>query len=64
MKGIVFILGVVVGLVVFGVPLLECFLGILCITLGVAFEIALPLAMFFTVAMVVGIGIKSFFVDD
>ena len=64
MKGILFILATVVCLAVFGLPILGCFLGILGVVLGISVEVTVPLAMFLTVAMVVGIGIKSFFIDD
>jgi len=64
MKGIAFILAMVVCFAVFGLPILGCFLGILGVVLGISVEVTVPLAMFLTVAMVVGIGIKSFFIDD
>jgi hypothetical protein len=64
MKGIVFVIGLVVCLIVFGVPLLGCFMGLLVIGLGVGVEVALTLGMFLTVALVAGIGIKSIFFDE
>jgi hypothetical protein len=64
MKGIVFIIGLVIIVAIFGLPLLGCFIGLLVIGLGVAVEAALPLAMILTVALVAGIGIKSIFFDD
>ena len=64
MKGIFFILAVVFCLIVFGVPILECFMTLLVVFLGVGVDAALTLGMFLTVAMVAGIGIKVFFVDD
>ena len=64
MKGIVFIIAVVIILASFGLPVLGCFMGILVVGLGVGVEAAMPLAMILTVALVAGIGIKSFFIDD
>ena len=64
MKGIFFIIGLVICLVVFGLPILWCLMCILCVTLGVAVDAALTLGIFLTVALVAGIGIKVFFVDD
>ena len=64
MKGVVFIIALIVILAIFGVPVLGCFMGILVIGLGVGVEAAMPLAMILTVAMVAGIGIKSFFIDE
>jgi len=64
MKGILFILATVVCLAVFGLPILGCFLGILGVVLGISVEVTVPLAMFLTVAMVVGSASKSFFIDD
>ena len=64
MKGLVFIVGLIIILAIFGLPLLGCFMGLLVIGLGVAVEAAMPLAMILTVALVAGIGIKSFFIDD
>ncbi len=63
MKGIVFILAVVLSLIVFGVPILGCIMGLLCIILGVGVDAALILGMILTVALVVGISIKSIFID-
>ena len=60
MKGIVFIIALVVVLAIFGVPVLCCFMGILVVGLGVGVEAAMPLAMILTVAMVAGIGISHF----
>jgi hypothetical protein len=64
MKGLVFIVGLIIILAIFGLPLLGCFMGLLVIFVGVAVEAALPLAMFLTVALVAGIGIKVFFIDE
>ena len=64
MKGIAFILAMVVCFAIFGLPILGCFLGILGVVLGISVEVVVPLAMVLTVAMIVGIGIKSFFIDD
>ena len=64
MKGIVFIIGLVVSLAIFGFPILVCIACLLAIGLGVVADVAVPLAMFLTVALVAGIGIKVFFVDD
>ena len=64
MKGIVFIIGLVIIVAIFGLPLMACFMALLVAFLGVTCEVALPLAMFLTVALVAGIGIKVFFIDD
>ena len=64
MKSVVFIVAFLIILAIFGVPVLCCFMGILVVGLGVGVEAAMPLAMILTVAMVAGIGIKSFFIDD
>ena len=64
MKGIGFILAVVLGIAIFGVPILGCFLGLLAIVLGVAVDVAMPLAMVLTVVMIVGMAIKAFFLDQ
>jgi hypothetical protein len=64
MKGIVFIVGLVVCLAIFGLPILGCFMGLLVIFVGVGVDAALPVGMVLTVVMIVGIGIKSFFIDD
>jgi hypothetical protein len=64
MRGVGFILAMVVCLAIFGLPIFGCFLGILGLVLGISVEVVVPMAMILTVAMVVGIGIKSFFIDD
>ena len=64
MKGIVFILGVVFCLILFGVKILCCFMLLLKIVFDIEVDTAMTLGMFLTVAMVVSIGIKSFFIDD
>ena len=64
MKGIGFILGLVLMLAIFGLPIMGCIAMLLAIGLGVAAEVAVPLAMFSAVAMIVGIGIKAFFIDE
>ena len=53
MKGVAFILAVVLGLIFVGIPILGCFLGILGVVLGISVEVAVPLAMVLTVAFVV-----------
>jgi hypothetical protein len=53
MKGIVFIVAVVLSLLFFGVPVLACFMGILAIGLGIGVDAALILGMILTVALVV-----------
>ena len=53
MKGIVFVIAVVVSLIVFGVPILACFMGLLAIGLGIGVEAALPVAMVMAVIFVV-----------
>lgn len=64
MKGIGFILAVVLGLLIFGVPILACFMGLVVIILGVGVEAAMTVAMVLTVVMIVGMAIKAFFVDQ
>ena len=64
MKGIVFIVGLIITLAIFGLPLLGCFMALLVVFLGVTCEVALPLGMFLAVVMIAGIGIKVFFIDD
>jgi len=64
MKGVIFVIAVLVSLAVFGLPVLGCIIGLLVIGLGVGVEVALTLGMFLTVAMVVGITIKAVFIDD
>ena len=64
MKGIVFVIGLIIIVAIFGLPLMACFMALLVIFVGVAVEAALPLAMILTVALVAGIGIKVFFFDD
>jgi hypothetical protein len=64
MKGIVFIIGLVIIVAIFGLPLMACFMALLGVFLGVTCEVALPLGMFLAVVMIAGIGIKSFFFDD
>lgn len=64
MKGIVFIIGLVIMLAIFGFPVLRCIMGLLVIGLGVDVDTALTLGIFLTVASVAGIGIKSFFIDE
>lgn len=63
MKGCGFILAVVIVLLIFGLPLLGCFMGLLVIGFGMAADASLPCGMFLTVALVVGMGIKVFFFD-
>ena len=53
MKGIVFIVAVVLSLLLFGVPVLACFMGILAIGLGIGVDAALILGIILTVALVV-----------
>jgi hypothetical protein len=64
MKGVLFIIGVVLCLLIFGPPIFGCFLLLLAVGLDVAVETAFPCAAFLTVAWIVGIGIKKFFLDD
>jgi hypothetical protein len=64
MKGLGFVIGVVICLLFFGPPILGCFLLLLAVGLGVAVETAFPVAVFLTVAMIVVIGIKKMFLDD
>jgi hypothetical protein len=63
MKGVLFIIGVVICLAIFGLPILGCFLLLLGVVLDVAVEVAFPLAIVLTVALIVGIGVKKFFID-
>ena len=60
MKGVVFIVAVVLSLVIFGLPVLACFMGLLAIGLGIGVDAALTLGMILTVALVVGIGSSQF----
>ena len=53
MKGIAFILAVVLCLIIFGLPILVCFMELLCIGLGVGVGVALPVAMVMSVVFVV-----------
>jgi hypothetical protein len=53
MKGIAFILAMVVCLIVFGVPILACFMSILAIGLGIGVDAALTVGMVLTVVFVV-----------
>lgn len=64
MKGIVFIVAAVVGLIVFGIPMLGCLMMLFMIVLGVGVDTAMTLGMILTVAIIVGTGIKTFFVDE
>ena len=64
MKGIAFVVAVVVGLAIFGLPILGCLMTFLVVFVGVGVDAALTLGMFLTVAMVVGIIIKTVFIDD
>jgi len=64
MRGLVFVLGTVLALLIFGLPILACFMGLLVIGLGIAVEASFFCGAFLTVALVIGIGIKVFFVDD
>jgi len=40
MKGIAFVVAVVVCLIIFGVPILGCIMGLLCIILGIGVDAA------------------------
>ena len=60
MKGIGFILAVVLGLLIFGVPILGCFMGLLVIILGVGVDVAMTLGMILTVVMFVGMRSRCF----
>ena len=53
MKGISFILAVVLGLAIFGLFILGCFMGLLVVFVGVSVEAALPVGMILTVVFVV-----------
>jgi hypothetical protein len=64
MKPVWFVLVAVVGLVVFGPGVLACCMLLLVIGLGVAVETAGVLGMILTVAIIIGMGIKSWYVDD
>ena len=61
MKGIVFIIALLIILAIFGLPVLCCFMGILVVGLGVGVEAAMPLAMILTVAWLPGSGSRHFF---
>ena len=63
MKGVVYIIRLVIILAIFGLPLLRCFMGLLVVGLGVDADAALTLGIFLTVALVAGMGIKTFFID-
>jgi hypothetical protein len=52
MKGIAFVLALVVCLIIFGVPILGCIMGLLCIILGIGVDAALAVGMFLTVVFV------------
>jgi hypothetical protein len=62
MRGLVFVVGVILCIVFFGIPVLGCFAFLLAL-LGVAAEAAVPLGMVLAVVYIVGIGIKVFFYD-
>jgi hypothetical protein len=64
MRWLVFILGLVLSLILFGVQILVCFMVILGIVFDIDVDTAMTLGVFLTVAMVVGIGIKVCFIDD
>jgi hypothetical protein len=64
MKGIGFVVAVIVVLAVFGLPITGCIAGLLAIGLGVVADVAVPLAMFLAVVLVVGIGVKVWFIDE
>ena len=53
MKGIAFILAVALSLIIFGLPILGCFLCILGVVLGISVEVVVPLAMVLTVVFVI-----------
>ena len=53
MKGIAFFVAVVLCLIIFGLPILGCFLCILGVVLGISVEVVVPLAMVLTVVFVI-----------
>jgi hypothetical protein len=63
MKGVAFVLTVVICFAILGLPVLRFFLGILGVVLGIDADVVVPLSMFLTVVFVVGFAIKSFFID-
>jgi hypothetical protein len=64
MKGIVFVVAVLLGIAIFGLPILGSLMAILVIILGIGVEAAMAVGMVLTVALIVGMAIKVFFVDD
>ena len=58
MRGIVFVVAVVLGLIIFGLPILANFMALLVIFLGVGVEAALSVGIVLTVGMVIWIAIK------
>ena len=62
MRFLEFIAGLILCLVIFGIPILGCFALLLAIV-GVAVESAVPVGMFLTIVYLVGIGIKVFFIN-
>jgi apolipoprotein N-acyltransferase len=63
MRWVGFILMVALGLTLFGLHILWCFMGLLVVGLGVDVEAAMTIGLVLTVALVAGIGFKSFFID-
>jgi hypothetical protein len=64
MKEVWFVLVAIVILALFGPGIFGCLVALSVMVLGVAAETAIPLAMVLTVALVVGMGIKSWYIDD
>ena len=64
MRGLGFIVAVLLGIAICGLPILGSFMLLLVIFLGIEAEAAMTIGMVLTVALIGGMAFKAFFVDE
>ena len=63
MKAVFFVIAVIAALILFGLPIFGAFALLLAI-LGMAADLAVPVAMVITVVWAIAIGVKKFYIDE